>query len=190
MCQEEPHPASSAGLCLMHWENAVRDWVAERPRMRMRCPLCALTQEFDSVELPTRRCDNCNADMSRPSVRPAEPYSKQAGVRFAPSQEDASVEGQVYYLRFGDRYKIGFTTNLKARLNSLPYDELLAVEPGSFKLERERHAMFASTRVEGQNEWFFASPHLLFHIATLEDRYGLPGAEVATRELISTGGAQ
>lgn len=49
----------------------------------------------------------------------------------------------VYYLRFGDRIKIGTTTNLRTRLISVPCDEVLAVEPGSYALERERHEQFA-----------------------------------------------
>jgi hypothetical protein len=71
----------------------------------------------------------------------------------------------VYYMRFGDRIKIGTTTNLRSRLTSVPCDEVLAVEPGSYELERMRHDQFAESRITG--EWFGQSEELLSHIASL-----------------------
>ena len=72
----------------------------------------------------------------------------------------------VYYLRFGDRVKIGYTTNLPARLRTLPHDEVLATEPGSIQDERARHAAFADLRVTG--EWFRFEEPLVSHIAALQ----------------------
>ena len=71
----------------------------------------------------------------------------------------------VYYLRFGDRVKIGFTTNLSERLKSIPHDEVLATEAGPMRVERERHAEFADLRVIG--EWFRYEEPLISHIASL-----------------------
>lgn len=72
----------------------------------------------------------------------------------------------VYYLRFGDRIKIGTSSNPKSRLASIVHDELLAFEPGGRILEQERHAQFASHRLD-RSEWFSVHEDLLRHIRTV-----------------------
>jgi hypothetical protein len=74
-------------------------------------------------------------------------------------------EPVVYYVRFADRVKIGTTTNLGGRLNGIPYDEVLATEPGGYELEAQRHREFAADRIVG--EWFTYSDRLRRHIETL-----------------------
>lgn len=71
----------------------------------------------------------------------------------------------VYYIRFGDRVKIGTTTNLRNRLGALPYDEILAVEPGGRDLERARHIEFRRSRIKG--EWFRLDTRLRQHVDAL-----------------------
>ncbi|MFV8301278.1 hypothetical protein ACNQP7_31770 [Mycolicibacterium fortuitum] len=71
----------------------------------------------------------------------------------------------VYYLKFGDRVKIGTSTNLRKRLLDIPHDEVLAVEPGGPAMERCRHLQFANSRVNG--EWFSCGDDLMQHIETL-----------------------
>lgn len=73
----------------------------------------------------------------------------------------------VYYMRLGNRIKIGTTTNLRGRLSSLQPEELLGTEAGDASLERERHRMFAHLRVCG--EWFRDDPSLRAHIARVCD---------------------
>lgn len=73
--------------------------------------------------------------------------------------------GIVYYIRFADRVKIGYTTNLRQRLHNLPHDEVLATEPGTLQDERARHVAFADLRVTG--EWFRYEEPLVSHIAGL-----------------------
>ena len=87
--------------------------------------------------------------------------------REAPEPRPASPRrtGLVYYVRFGDRVKIGYTTNLTERLRVLPHDELLATEPGTIQDERARHEEFAHLRVNG--EWFDYDESLARHIAAL-----------------------
>lgn len=80
----------------------------------------------------------------------------------------------VYYLRFGDRYKIGVTTCVARRLAALPHDELLALEPGSGQLEKLRHKQFDDTRISRNREWFTLSPELQAHMKMLVDHYGEP----------------
>ncbi|MBL7487109.1 GIY-YIG nuclease family protein [Frankia sp. AgW1.1] len=73
----------------------------------------------------------------------------------------------VYYLKFGERIKIGYTTNLHSRLTGIPHDDLLAVERGGRLLEGTRHRQFAHLRVVG--EWFEQASDLDAHIARLGD---------------------
>jgi excisionase family DNA binding protein len=80
---------------------------------------------------------------------------------------DTSV---VYYIRFGDRIKIGTTVNLVSRLGNLPHDQLLATEPGGVNLEGLRHAQFAEHRIRG--EWFRPAPELLAHIGSVKTSAG------------------
>lgn len=69
----------------------------------------------------------------------------------------------VYYLRHGDRVKIGTTTNPRQRFAAIWHEELLAIERGDRHRERARHEQFAQDRL-GRSEWFAASPVLLAHI--------------------------
>lgn len=71
----------------------------------------------------------------------------------------------VYYLRFGDRIKIGTTIGLPARLDDVPHDMLLATEPGGREIERQRHDQLAALRIT--REWFRPDTPLLHHIAQI-----------------------
>lgn len=77
----------------------------------------------------------------------------------------------VYYIRWGDRIKIGTSTDVRSRLGQLYYDELLAIEPGGYAHERERHTQFAEYRYEKYREWFNIAPALMFHINTIRSKY-------------------
>ncbi|RFA16865.1 ATPase [Subtercola boreus] len=72
----------------------------------------------------------------------------------------------VYYIRSGERIKIGTSANPRQRLGSLYYEELLAFEPGGRMTERRRHAQFAEHRVP-RSEWFAVHPELVAHIGVL-----------------------
>ncbi|MDA8323237.1 MAG: hypothetical protein M0030_25980 [Actinomycetota bacterium] len=71
----------------------------------------------------------------------------------------------VYYVRFGDRIKIGWTTELRTRLQSIPYDALLAVEPGGKDVEQARHRQFRALSLG--REWFRDAEPLTSHVAML-----------------------
>lgn len=84
------------------------------------------------------------------------------------------MEGLVYYIRINGQIKIGFTTDLTQRSRSYPPgSELLAVEPGTKELERERHVQFHRFLARGR-EWFVDAPEILEHAASLVPLYGLP----------------
>jgi hypothetical protein len=84
-------------------------------------------------------------------------------------------QSQVYYVRLGDHVKIGYSINLRQRLNALRVDAdaLLATEPGDQKLERQRHLQFADERV-GRRENFNPSRRLLEHIEAVKAEHGPP----------------
>jgi HNH endonuclease len=97
----------------------------------------------------------------------------------------------VYYIRRGDLIKIGTSAQLRCRLSQQVYDELLAVEPGSYDLEDERHRQFAAVQVPkrpGQNEWFRAAEALLTHTDALRALHGLP--DLSTRDCPRLGPAE
>ena len=72
----------------------------------------------------------------------------------------------VYYLRLGERVKIGTTANPRQRLAALPYDELLAFERGDRAVEQRRHTQFAEYRI-ARSEWFAVNGVLAAHIDVL-----------------------
>lgn len=92
----------------------------------------------------------------------------ERGAMLAGLAADAEVDDMdsvVYYLKFADRIKIGFSRNLGQRLLAIPHDELLTVEPGARLVEARRHRQFAEHRIVG--EWFAAAPILLEHVEML-----------------------
>lgn len=86
--------------------------------------------------------------------------------------------GVVYYVRFGDRIKIGTTINLASRMTAIPHDEILATEVGGRDIEQRRHRQFGHCRIHG--EWFRGDDtKLLAHIAKLspaKTQWGSSGA--------------
>lgn len=93
----------------------------------------------------------------------------------------------VYYMRFSNRIKIGTTSNLPNRLKGIHHDELLAIEPGGYFLEAQRHEEFSDLRLPGSRngrEWFDAKPNLLEHVARVREQHGEPmkaWEKIATR---------
>jgi hypothetical protein len=67
--------------------------------------------------------------------------------------------GYVYFIRFGDRVKIGYTTDFARRRTELPHDAVLGVIPGTLDDEAAWHRLFADLRIKG--EWFHADRELL-----------------------------
>lgn len=71
----------------------------------------------------------------------------------------------VYFIVHGDRVKIGFTSNLKKRVNGLALrpDSILLALDGGPELERTLHARFAADRID-DTEWFQLSPQIAHYI--------------------------
>lgn len=87
-----------------------------------------------------------------------------------PKQEPKTgYEGSVYYLRIGDRVKIGFTSNIFHRLTSYPPNmEILLIRHGSKDLEHREHIRFSEHRTDGR-EWFTANERVLQMISEITE---------------------
>lgn len=70
----------------------------------------------------------------------------------------------VYFARNGSRFKIGWTTNLKARMGTLtlPLSAVTATIPGGLEVETQMHARFWQSHAVG--EWFEATPDLVAYV--------------------------
>lgn len=71
----------------------------------------------------------------------------------------------VYYMRLGNRVKIGMSASLVNRVADIQPEELMATEPGGYDIEKLRHQQFAELRVSG--EWFRLEDPLTSYIANL-----------------------
>lgn len=79
--------------------------------------------------------------------------------------------GLIYYLRVGDKIKIGFTTDLEQRLRAYPpFAVLLATHPGTVKLEGQMHAKFCAHLIGGR-EWFAVSDQIMQHIENVRKEF-------------------
>jgi hypothetical protein len=89
--------------------------------------------------------------------------------RMRESREGFDRTQYVYYVRLGQKIKIGYTGNLRNRLNAYgPGRELLALEYGGLELEKQRHQQFREYRATGAGrEWFSQAEELLDHIRQL-----------------------
>lgn len=166
-CFKEPHPAAPFGVCIEHWKELVASWHEEQPAVNIRCVHCSYLNIVDSVEIPTARCTHCTLPIE--DIEEA-----QAFIQAEREAHEASYSrgGVVYYIKFGNRIKIGFTRDLAKRLTAIPNDEVLAAEPGTFELEAQRHAEFKNYQIKG--EWFSLSNELLLRIAGIRKMHGDP----------------
>lgn len=99
-----------------------------------------------------------------------------------------SPDGWIYYVRSGEKIKIGHTTRLKQRIRAYPPDTIiLAVHRGSKDDEKQLHTRFQTYRVAGR-EWYERSDVLLAHIADMTRRYGPPPSDLHPKR-VSTGRA-
>lgn len=129
-------------------------------------PLCARHYREVGIRFMAEHMPGPSSPQER-AARVAEHRQRQA--------EAQAAHSQVYYLRIGDRVKIGRTQNVRQRLIELRVDveALLATEPGGAERERERHLQFAAERV-GRREDFNPSRRLLAHIEAVVVEHGPP----------------
>lgn len=89
-------------------------------------------------------------------------------------QRDAliKVAGLVYYGEAWGYIKIGTSVNIESRAKGLKLTKLLATEPGSYKLEMQRHKMFKEHLAVG--EYYHPAPEILAHIEEVKRKHGPP----------------
>jgi hypothetical protein len=142
-------------LCMKHAGDVAMAWFEEGVH-------AAKLHEFLTREVVP--VDNRGLDRLRREKEQAQIVERQRGDSL----------GFVYYVRIGDRIKIGFSTDVKKRMRSYPpRSELLAVEPGDFDVERKRHLQFQGSRADGR-EWFTPTQDILDHCNSLIIKHGSP----------------
>ena len=140
--------------------------------------LCEICHGIIGDHAPVPVCRSCGMKIARvfaPDLR-LEEFAQRKRV----AQRQAARRGDggpavVYYVQIGDYIKIGYTTRLRSRLRDLRIDaqSLLAIEPGSPDLERERHKQFTKDRIS-RRENFHPSTELMTHISRLKQEHALP----------------
>jgi hypothetical protein len=89
----------------------------------------------------------------------------------------------IYYALRDGLVKIGTTTQFRVRMQAIDPEAVLAVEPGSYGLERRRHAEFAEYHAinpdrrgpsRGPYEWFSLGDRLIVHMDALRAARSIP----------------
>lgn len=168
-CWNEPHPASRHFLCLDHWVDSIEDWVGDCPLVVRICPKCRTSNMLDPVYWAVARCYRCGTHMDDPGVI-LDRREREKKVVTKTTVHDPVV----YYVQLGSLVKIGTSTNLRSRMQVVPHEKILAIEPGGLKVEQQRHREFAKHLVDGQREWFQAVPELLEHAKKIVATHGNP----------------
>ena len=106
--------------------------------------------------------------------REREQRSRAASRRAGDAQFKGEHPGFVYFVEVGERIKIGYSVDVRRRMRAYPPGSvLLAVEPGSPEMERQRHQQFAGCLLDGR-EWFRPDDVILEQAAAIREQHGDP----------------
>lgn len=177
-----PHPSSAvvdgkaSPLCPVHLARAVEFYAVESRHMveHFRRSIERARQarsvhghkpvEVNEGPEPVMRCQFCGVKA----------FSRKWFERCSPKPEPEPVAGWVYYVETGGYIKIGWTSDLQARMRAYPPSfRLLAVEPGEQALEARRHRQFAVHRTHGR-EWYPLAAVLTQHVDRILAEHGEP----------------
>lgn len=125
--------------------------------------------------------------------REAEKRRREVARREREADMAARAVHVVYYVRLGvNHIKIGTTGRLAERMGELRVvnaENLLAIEPGTYDLEQQRHVQFDGQRYDRHREDFAESTGLLDLIGELREKWGDPyeyvKAQLAERRVAS-----
>lgn len=91
----------------------------------------------------------------------------------------------VYYMRLATLVKIGTSGNIRARLDAINPQGVMAVEWGDRRLEHARHQQFAAHHYHG--EWFTFATEIGAHIATVRETFEATTGQTTERWLATVG---
>lgn len=147
-CPNEGAEGAPLALCELHLRLAY-EWVA---------------LEEGAIDALPSPCPACG---SRLGVRfPSAWVCAICEWRYGERPDDETPDRRVdvvYYVRWGDRIKIGTTGNPRQRFAALNVADVIAFERGDRTLERRRHEQFDALRFSG-SEWFRAEEPLVAHV--------------------------
>lgn len=146
----------------------VRDW--QRAGIEMTEELMAAARKMANAKLE----ENQREAGRIKAARQREAEAQAALDALKPGTYGDASNGVVYYIRRGKYVKIGTTTNLRNRMRDLMPDEVLAVEPGSYKLESDLHYAFRGIRLSPSLEYFELTEELQAHIDAVIEKHGPP----------------
>jgi hypothetical protein len=113
-----------------------------------------------------------------PVARDTVTHRAASGARVAGIDLTGTHGARVYFVRNGDRVKIGYTTNLRSRLDALCLrtDAVLLLLGGGKDLEGALHRYFAEHRVPN-TEWFRYAPEIKAYISEKLDAHEASAAD-------------
>jgi len=128
---------------------------------------------YGQILMEIRKLDSYGVEITQDIIRNViceiqgsdQPIRGQAPNEPSVLPQDGSVIVQdevVYYIRIGNRIKIGTSVNFPLRMAQLNPEEIMAIESGGYTLEHHRHRQFADIRVHG--EWFAFDAKLKAHM--------------------------
>jgi hypothetical protein len=153
---------------LLPFIGVVREW--QRAGIEMTEELMAAARKMAHAKLEEDRREAERIE----AARQRETQVQAALDVLKPGSFGDASNGVVYYIRRGKYVKIGTTTNLKQRMRDLMPDEVLAVEPGSYKLESDLHYAFRGIRLSPDREYFELTEELQGHIDAVIEKHGPP----------------
>lgn len=123
------------------------------------CPACGVTGLLVNLAngIVVCKAANCQYEKNRNL------FSSERKILMGMSAGERNV---VYYMRLGNRAKIGTTRQLRKRIAAVQPEDCMAYELGGRNLEARRHRQFAHLRVSG--EWFEIQDELVRHVNSLQ----------------------
>lgn len=152
------HPRNLGPLERGRDATCVWDDCKDVPHEELAAPLCLNHAKRLTVQVMLLTSGKINHHTKRLNTQQPPVFEAEKNVREA-------RYGFVYFVRFADRIKIGYSDDPTLRLRNIPHDEILAFVPGTMSTEKKYHNMFKDLRITG--EWFASHRRLLDYIGTL-----------------------
>lgn len=117
-----------------------------------------MDRHVDAMAQETFKRRRIDAANERAEIGAREKRERQAAAE-ARKIHDTSV---VYFIRFRDAVKVGTTGDLSARMNDLPWEEIIGLAPGGIHVEVKHHRNLRPYRIYG--EWFELTDEVVEYI--------------------------